>query len=222
MHAPLQQSYRVERRPLAALTGLHDLIAEWRALAASAVEPNVFYEPAFALAAAPVFGAGVEAVTVRSMLGRLVGLMPVRFDRLRGAWLGWTHPFAPLGVPLIDRAEPVSVVAALLDHLGGDAPTRLLLPYMTAEGAVSRALDTLLERREQASRWFGRHQRALLDPGAERAGYLDRSLTASRRKELRRQRRRLEETAPVTFSAAERDQLIAFLKRLTVNLDRLD
>ena len=49
-----RSSVRVEWRPLAELGAI---AAEWRELAARALEPNVFYEPAFALAAAPVFGA---------------------------------------------------------------------------------------------------------------------------------------------------------------------
>ena len=82
---------------------------EWRALAARALEPNVFYEPAFALAAAPVFGARCGAVLVWSQGGtRLIGLFPAR-DRAalrRAAVLaGWTHPYAPLGAPLVDRDE---------------------------------------------------------------------------------------------------------------------
>ena len=39
---------------------------EWRDLARRALEPNVFYDPAFALAAAPVFGADAGAVLVWS------------------------------------------------------------------------------------------------------------------------------------------------------------
>ena len=68
MHAPLSKSYQVEWRGLTALAPLAD---EIRALAARAVESNVFYEPAFMLAAAPVFGAGVGATLVRNSAGRL-------------------------------------------------------------------------------------------------------------------------------------------------------
>src|SRR5690606_20919595 len=58
-----------------------------------------------------------------------------------------------------------------------------------------------LARTARRSAPFGRHRRALLDPGLERAGYLGRTVSAGRRKELRRQRRRLEDVAPVTFAA---------------------
>ena len=53
MHGTIDSLFRVEWRPLADL----DAIAtEWRDLAGRALEPNVFYEPSFALAAGPVFG----------------------------------------------------------------------------------------------------------------------------------------------------------------------
>ena len=63
---------RVEWRPLAAMDA--DVPA-WRALAARALEPNVFYEPAFARAAAPVFGEGVGAGLVW-LHDKLIGFFP--------------------------------------------------------------------------------------------------------------------------------------------------
>ncbi len=48
------------------LSELEAITAAWRDLAARALEPNVFYEPAFALAAAPVFGRDAGAVLVWS------------------------------------------------------------------------------------------------------------------------------------------------------------
>ena len=63
MHGTIESAFRVEWRPL---TELGAVAAEWRALAGRALEPNVFYEPAFALAAAPVFGRDVGAGLVWS------------------------------------------------------------------------------------------------------------------------------------------------------------
>src|SRR4051812_49911352 len=106
MLAPLETAFTTEWRPLAGLAGI---AAEWRALAARALEPNVFYEPAFALAAAPVFGVDAGAVLMRTADGRLAGLFPARIGRWRGGFtsmlVGWTHPYAPLGTPLIDPDE---------------------------------------------------------------------------------------------------------------------
>jgi CelD/BcsL family acetyltransferase involved in cellulose biosynthesis len=203
MHAPLRQSYQVEWRGLSTLA---PIAPEWRALAARAIEPNVFYEPAFALAAAPVFGAEAGAVLVRNAGGKLTGLFPARIERWRGVLaptlVGWTHPFAPLGIPLVDPDEPEAVIAAWLDHLAGDTtmPAQLLLPLVPERGPFAAALDAVLAREGRGNSAFDRHERALLAPGAQREGYLDRAISKVRRKKLRRQRRGLEDIAPVTFA----------------------
>ena len=179
MHAPLSPAFRSEWCSVAALESIAE---EWRALATRALEPNVFYEPAFALAAAPVFGADAGAVLVRSAAGRLAGLFPARIERWRGGLsamlVGWTHPYAPLGTPLIDRDAPESVIAAWLDHLGRDPamPAQLLLPLVPEQGAFAAALDRVLARQGRRAAAFGRHERALLAPGAERTRYLELSL----------------------------------------------
>src|ERR1043165_4582908 len=81
------------------LAELADARGEWRDLAARALEPNVFYDPAFALPAARVFGADVGAVLVWSKASpRLIGLFPARVERrygVMGALLGRTQPHAP-------------------------------------------------------------------------------------------------------------------------------
>jgi CelD/BcsL family acetyltransferase involved in cellulose biosynthesis len=203
MHAPLSPAFRSEWCSVATFESIAE---EWRALAARALEPNVFYEPAFALAAAPVFGAGVGAVLVRTAGGRLAGLFPARIGRWRGGFtsmlVSWTHPYAPLGTPLIDRDEPEAVIAAWLDHLGRDPamPAQLLLPLVPEQGAFADALEMVLARQGRRTAAFGRHERALLAPGTEREKYLERAMSGSKRKELRRQRRRLEDIAPVTVT----------------------
>ena len=65
MLAPTLTKLSAERRPLAALG---DIIEAWRDLAARAAEPNVFYDPDFALpaAGAPALGRDVEAILVWS------------------------------------------------------------------------------------------------------------------------------------------------------------
>jgi CelD/BcsL family acetyltransferase involved in cellulose biosynthesis len=205
MHAPLRSSFQAEWRSLGEL---EPFAAEWRTLAARAIEPNVFYTPAFALAAAPVFGADAGAVLVRAAGGMLVGLFPARIQHWRhgrhSMLVGWSHRFAPLGTPLVDGDEPEAVVAAWLDHLSRDQamPARLLLPLIAEQGAFAKALDAVLARQGRRSAAFSRHERALLAPGTGRTGYIERAVSGIRRKKLRRQRRLLEEIAPVTLATA--------------------
>jgi CelD/BcsL family acetyltransferase involved in cellulose biosynthesis len=203
MHAPLSPAVRVEWRTLAALGDVAD---QWRALAGRALEPNVFYGPAFLPAATPVFGSGAGAA-LAWLGGRLIGLFPGRIER-RGPLsrvAGWTHPFAPLGTPLLDREQPEQAIAAWLDHFGADPgmPDLLLLPLAPEQGAFAAALEVVLARSGRRQAQFARHGRAVLNPGAQRDGYLELAMSGGKRKELRRQRRRLEEFAPVTFTSTQ-------------------
>jgi hypothetical protein len=206
VHGTIDTGLRVEWRPLAELDAIAD---DWRALAGRALDPNVFYEPAFALAAAPALGHGVGAglVWTRATPPLLLGFFPARIERRRyGLPLpvlgGWTHPYAPLGVPLVDRDCGEGVIAAWLEHISADPhlPKVMLLPFFPADGGVAHALDTVLVQRRGRSVSFAPHQRALLAPVGERAGYLDDAIGAKKRKELRRQRKRLGDMGQVTSS----------------------
>jgi CelD/BcsL family acetyltransferase involved in cellulose biosynthesis len=187
------------------------IVSEWRELAERALEPNVFYEPAFALAAAPVFAPDAGAMLVWSATSprRLLGFFPARIERRRYGFnlpllVGWTHPYGPLGVPLVEREAAEPVVAAWLAHLAADAalPGLVLLPFLAENGAVAAALEPILRRAQMPFADFDRHQRALLAPSGERSLYVERALSHHRRKELRRRWRRLAETGAVVLSAA--------------------
>jgi CelD/BcsL family acetyltransferase involved in cellulose biosynthesis len=207
MLAPLETALTTEWRPLAGLAGI---AAEWRALARRAVEPNIFYEPAFALAAAPVLGLDAGVVLVRSLEPRrLIGLFPCRVERRRyGVRLpllaGWTHHYAPLGTPLVDREAIDPAVSAFLDHVADDdaLPKLLLMSCLVEDGPVAAALDEALAQRGGRRIDVDRHQRALLAPAGERVGYVEAMLGDKRRKKLERQRRRLAEGGGVAFRHA--------------------
>jgi CelD/BcsL family acetyltransferase involved in cellulose biosynthesis len=186
------------------LSSLAARAAEWRELAARALEPNVFYEPAFALAAASVFGVHAAAVLVRRA-GRLIGLFPVHIERRYGVMAtvtGWTHPYAPLGVPLVDRDDAETAIAAWLDLVEADGPRLVLLPMLPRDGAFAAALRRVLSRRGGMSAEFGTHARALLWPAEDRAGYLEQNVPHKKLKELRRQRRRLADAGTVGLVTA--------------------
>jgi len=214
MLAP-SQTLLTEQRPLAALA---DIVEPWRRLAGTAAEPNVFYEPGFALAAAPTLGREVEAILVWSaeVPGRLVGLFPFRAAARRygvklPVLMGWTHPFAPLGTPLVDRDAAAAVVASFLDHVAADAtlPKILLLPLLEESGPVVQALRASVERSGGAHAAFGRHQRALLQSDGDAAHYVERAVGKKRHKEFQRLRRRLAESGAVAFEMARSPAAVA-------------
>lgn len=200
---------RAEWKKLAALA---PMCGDWRELASRALEPNVFYDPAFALAAAPVFG-NPGAVLVWSKAGRLIGLFPARIERrygVLGTLTGWTHPYGPFGAPLVDRDEPEAAITAFLDHVEASEklPKLVMLPLVGRDGPFAAALRRVLARHGGAAAEFGTHARALLAPDGDREKYLDH-VAHKKLKELRRQRRRLEDSAPVTHDVARDPQAVA-------------
>jgi hypothetical protein len=170
VHGPVASALRVEWRPLAELAAI---VTQWRELASRAVAPNVFYEPAFALAAMPVFGADIGAGLVwsRGSPARLLGVFPGRVQRRRYGislpiFVGWTHPYAPLGSPLVDATACDDVIAAWLAHAGNsdELPKLMLLPYLPVDGSLASSFDRALARRGGSHASFARHARALLAP----------------------------------------------------------
>ena len=201
-------NFDVELHPLAELASL---AAEWRLLAACALEPNVFYEPSFALAAAPLLGRDVQVGLVWSRAPRrLVGLFPVRIERRRfgvpfPVVVGWTHSYAPLGTPLVDREMAEPVIATWLRYIADNAalPDLMLLPLIEQTGVFAATLTDLLARSGCPSTSFGRHERALLLPGDSRADYLQRTMSGKRLRNMRRCHARLRELGAVTLEAEQ-------------------
>src|SRR3984957_16425900 len=142
----------VEWRPLSDLEPIAD---EWRELAARALEPNVFYEPAFAQPAAKIFGRDSGAFLVWSGTSprKLLGFFPGRIETQRyglslPVLVGWTHPYAPLGTPLVEREAAEQVIAAWLAHISGDPdlPGVLLMPFVQPSSPFAAELHTILRR----------------------------------------------------------------------------
>jgi len=190
--------FLTEWRPLAALGAVADA---WRDLCARAAEPNAFYEPAFALAAAPVLGSDAGAVLVWSPDARLAGLFPLRLARRRYGLplpllIGWTHDYGPFGVPLVDRDRIDDVVASFLDHVAAaaDLPKLVLMPCLAADGVVARALAAEAARRGGRTADLDPRRRALLATTEDAKTYLDAAVHKNRRQKLARQRRRLAES----------------------------
>src|SRR5262249_56790608 len=123
---------------------------------------------------------------------RLIGLFPARIERRRyglgpAVLVGWTHPYAPLGVPLVCRDETAAALSAWLGHVAGAAemPGHVLLPYLPVDGPFATALRTALAQRGGRSAAFGAHARALLAPDVDHADYLEAALSAEKRNDFR-------------------------------------
>ena len=203
----------VEWRRLDQLPSIAD---DWRDLAERALEPNIFYEPSFALAATAVFGRDAGAILVWSKTTprRLLGFFPATIENHRygvklPVLVGWTHPYAPLGVPLVEREGAEPIIAAWLAHIAADAslPGLLVLPFLPEAGAFAAALSAIMRRARMPFADFNHHRRALLEPNDgqqldERLFYVEQSIGQHQHKELRRHWRRLSDSGAVLFTAA--------------------
>ncbi len=207
-------SFSVEWRWLADLV---PVTKDWRELAARALEANVFYEPAFALAAGAVFGRDVGAVLVWSgeVPRKLLGFFPARIVRRRyGLHLpileAWAHPYAPLGTPLVARDAAEPVISAWLTYLAADRarPGLLRLPLIVEDGHFAIALGAVLRRLQMPFADFARHSRPQLVPGDDRKAYLAQAISAHRHRELRRSIRRLADHGALLFTASSMPEAI--------------
>jgi CelD/BcsL family acetyltransferase involved in cellulose biosynthesis len=171
--------------------------AAWRDLTPRVIEPNVFLEPAFAFPAANNLGAAELGVLSAYRGSQLVGLLPGRVEGISNGravpmFVAWTHPFAPLSSPLLDRdaaADAVSALIAAINTLPG-APKAALFPYMPETSVAARliALDAAT-RGHSVTRLNVYARAALLRLDDEPLSMV----SPRKRKELGRQRRRLAE-----------------------------
>src|SRR5580704_10683259 len=200
------------------LSELETIADEWRELAARALEPNIFYEPAFALPAAKIFGRDAGALLVWSGTSprKLLGFFPARIEPRRyglklPVLVGWTHPYAPLGTPLVEREAAEPVIAAWLAHLADDPdlPGLVLLPFLPADGPFALALDAIVRRAQMPVADFNAHERAQLVPDDDRLFYVERTLGQHKHKELRRYVRRLGDIGALLFTTATEPETVA-------------
>jgi CelD/BcsL family acetyltransferase involved in cellulose biosynthesis len=123
----------------------------WRKLAADAVEPNVFLEADYVLAAARAFGVGSEL----SLLvdagegGEWNGCLTVREQRLLGRPAmssTWKHHYSFLGTPLVRTGRTDRFAEALIGAVRSRQVGLLLSLQEIADGPVLAAIRAAQER----------------------------------------------------------------------------
>lgn len=155
-----------------------DLVPDWRDLAHRSLQPNVFYEPELALAAAQhLVGADTTQVILvwdrPAADGRrcLLGFFPVRipgpilpFQQLRGM----ASPYFASGVPLVDDECAYVVLEAVLKWLGSEnAPgSSYLLPRVDLDGPFAQTLAKAACTAGRALTVIGHHRRPVLKSGS--------------------------------------------------------
>ncbi len=185
----------------------------WQALAERAIEPNVFYEPVPFLVGMecleeppPALAVLVYAQDERNGHDEMVGFVP--FGLVEGSPFGklqrfelYQHHNSFLCTPLIDPRYLAPVVDLVLDWIAS-APQGVAvfdLPIMNETGPVWRALRQGLASKGLAQRSLLKIERALFLRRDSAEAHLRRCVGAKKRKELRRQRRRLAERGALEF-----------------------
>lgn len=186
---------------------LESEIAAWDRLALDAVEPNPFLESWYLL---PSLRHLPDTDGVRILRfeegGRLAGLLPVvraaRYYRWPVPQLSsWLHANCFCGAPLVARGAEEGFWQAVLRWADAHAGAALFLHLrgIPLGGPVHAALERVLARQQRHAAVVHCEERAMLASHLPPEAYLEASLSGRKRKELRRQARRLGEEGELAF-----------------------
>ena len=187
---------------------------EWDALAADAAEPNPFFESWYLLPSLRAFDPDGEIEILRfEHDGRLAGLLPLvrrlSYYRWPLPFMGnWMHANSFCGTPLIARGAEVPFWQALLRWADEHAGLALFfhLRGLPLDGVPWAALRGVLESEDRAFRCVHREERAMLCSSQTPEDYWQASLSGKKRKELRRQARRLADLGTVAVERLTDDR----------------
>jgi Acetyltransferase (GNAT) domain len=185
------------------------LLAEWDALASQASEPNPFAERWYLEAALGALGGDdIRIAVIRNDM--LIGIMPlVTQSRYAGLPVShmqnWLNHNAFLGTPLIRKGAEQSFWGVLLGYLDSAAESGLFLHLagMAIEGPVAAALNTVCFAGKRRFALVHSEERALLERGLSPGAYWEENVRGKKRKELRRQHKRLAEEGALTFERTD-------------------
>ena len=178
-------------------------VAQWTTLAATALEPNPFFDPAFVLPAVRHLGeGGLSLLVVEDDERAWRACLPIQRTRVAHLMPGvrtWRHMYCFLGTPLLDPAVPRAAARSLLGAAVSPG-RRLALECLVDGGQASDAIRAAADELGLCATPEHAHERAMLRRRAN-GGYLA-DMRSHRRRELNRLGRRLEVEvgAPVTVS----------------------
>lgn len=209
----LQSSSSAELVPVAALQPIEPA---WDKLAAHVSEPNIFYER---WALQPALRAFCFDPDVRIFLfwagvpekSDLLGLFPLGPKKRFGRWpvrhaQNWTHHNCFLGTPLIRKGFEHQFWHALFGALDDDQwPGFLHINGLTVGGPIDDALRTVSGEHKRRCDLVYSEARALLKTDLDPESYYQSNVNGKKRKELRRQRRRLGEEGDLQFIKDDSD-----------------
>ncbi|HEV2574437.1 GNAT family N-acetyltransferase [Methylocella sp. CPCC 101449] len=194
------------------------MVDDWDDLASRALDRNVFVESAFAASAAQHFPEAQRPMflIVRdprpgALPNRLIGLCPVHVPKRgrRAIAKTWRAPQMALGIPLLDKTQGFEAlelihrwIAAVWPQVGA-----ILFASVPTATETARLIQSHAASRKLQYQTFDAHHRAILHGGDSRE-LIESHLPQKRRKELRRQRHRLEDKGALTYVSAREPEAV--------------
>lgn len=184
---------------------LANLQPQWQDLCKRGAEDSVYYAPHYML---PLLDTVVAKAVVRIVTAwdgdRLMGFLPVTMKTLSvpgitAGGMAWRTDYTFNCLPLLDAEHADAAAAAIIDALATLKRGEWVLPELNAEGPVCRALQRALENRGAPFAMERGFERASLCAGLSFEQHMATHVSSKRRRELARNRRRLEETGKLTL-----------------------
>lgn len=193
------------------------LFLSWQKLARNAVEPNVFYESWMLEPALKHFSIHPELQLFLFWAGApfksdLIGLLPVGPARQFGRWpvpfvQNWTHHNSFLGTPLVRSGFENQFWTALFKQLDAkNWPGFLHVRGLVVNGPLDQALRSVCARQQRRCDLVHSEARALLQSDLDAESYYTKTVRGKKRKELRRQAKRLGEMGDLKFAHHDDDR----------------
>jgi CelD/BcsL family acetyltransferase involved in cellulose biosynthesis len=179
----------------------------WDDLCARAIEDNVYYSPRYARALIDNIEHDPSLRFAAVWQGpKLIALLPFTRSKIALPFFGtaaraWQTDYTFGCTPLLDRACSAEAAAGLVDLLSTINEGEWIIPTVNAHGAACRAMIEALEKDDRAWQISNAFQRATLEPGGSFDGHMQTHLSSKRRRELARNRRRLEEIGKVAHES---------------------
>lgn len=210
------------RIQLASPRGFAALREQWTDLVARAAVPNVFMDPAVALAFAAAWPDKVRILLAwadereTETQERLVGawLLVERRTRLSWPWKALVSPPGPvayLGTPVIDRAHLAPALVAMLDAIRRtpELPKLIQAGDISGGSAVMAALEAVLAGGAGQWRLLETRNRAKLTSCDDPKAFWASSMSAKRLQGFARKRRQLGKEGELTITMVEEPEAVA-------------
>lgn len=205
--------------------------AQLEKLAGQSLEPNIFFEPALLQPALTHLASGdIKLCTgYNSDTGGLTATMPVA--RAKGRYgplsivpaplMVWQHPYAMVGVPLIDRVGSEAALDNLFNNIKAQfsGPKVLLMRHVRSDGPLWPVLKTALEhtgRRHVVLEAYDRAGLDVIDPNETTMRKLIGKKSAS---SIRASRRKLSELGKLTTHSVSESKAILSALETFLNLE---